>query len=286
MYNSKYQVKRLILSLMALTATEIVYGGMRQAVRSLELPQAAARQITSAEERARINKYVDNFINKMDEVAISHIFTEQHKVTSSFNPDPIAIPGAPGYFIKTDSSRVVGAKAFSDCIEKHKLQHVVVAEKWLYEIPDNIRKKHKISEKFLVVAKNVERAGGGRKSINLFQAKDVCCLLRNAHCFGRYYLDLTDENVFCDSADRLAFVDMERKGFDGPTPVGGLKMLSIKRNVDADAREFVEQELAEVDTFYWGCRYRMRANPKTTIALSIIGLISIGFFAWKYFKKK
>jgi hypothetical protein len=202
---------------------------------------------TSLWERERINRLLDQHSDDIKTMFYSRGLKEkdrENKTGASHvpnHPEVVEFPWLPGYFIKTDPTRVEGARTIDDCIQKYKLRHVGVAEKWLYTPSAHL------SQEPLVVAKKVEFVEGGSQ-INLKQAKDLCCVLRNAKYQGRYhYWDFSGGNLAPTPDGRLVFFDTESSSFVGFRDLGEPFIRLRRMAQDKETAQFFTQQLAEVD---------------------------------------
>lgn len=161
---------------------------------------------------------------------------------------PIEFPWLPGYFIKRDIRRIEAAKAFSDCIKEHKLNHLMVPEKWVYKIPvPELKDTYKAN---FVVAKKLK--GTHTKMIPLDHVKQFCILLNNAKYNSEYgeciFWDLKQDNLLSCDDGRTAFIDTELAGFAFTRKQqSSLLMGELKSNgsLDEQAKELIIQEVCQ-----------------------------------------
>lgn len=177
----------------------------------------------SLAERIRVTKLLNDHADE-----VKHVFRSKE------------FSWLPGYYIKTDKTRIKGAQALNNCIKKFGLKFVVVPEKWVYKIP----KPEYLGNQHLVIAKKLTETSGP-KEMSLEQAKEVFCLLRNAQYEGLYYADTDIENLLFCADGRIGFIDTETRGFL-QYPWDGLKELMTYRRKSPEAEAFLQQKLAQV----------------------------------------
>lgn len=268
--NLKPQTKmRLTVGVTSLAATGLLYSQtsnfFKSQVPNQQMPPMVKGEFVSAknectspnrtsdEERAKINQLLDQHcddIALMFELCYSFMTYEQRENKTGaryIDGTVVEFPWLPGYVIKTDPSRVEGAQAFADCIEKYNLNHVAVPEKWLYKIPLRYRITTLGQYQFLVIAKKIERKAEANCAINLEQARDLCCVLRNTRYQGGYYCDFQPSNLFQTTDGQIVFIDTETGGFGAISPALALIMCATTMKITDDrVSEFLGQQLAQV----------------------------------------
>lgn len=210
---------------------------------------------TSDEERARINQLLDQHADDIAVMFYNNTMAREdreRKTGARYVTDHaiVEFPWLPGYLIKTNPSRIGGAQVFLNCIEKYNLKHVTVPEKWLYKIPASINTQGAFfKDGFLVVVKKIEHKDEAACVINLAQAQDLCCVLRNTQYQGRYYSDIKPENLFQTPDGRFVFIDTEDGSFLGTKPA--MIYCSMMRLADDKVSQFIDQQLAQVEPEFY-----------------------------------
>jgi hypothetical protein len=193
----------------------------------------AEAEKTSPEERLRINQLLDQHA---DEII--------HKMP--YSGGVMEFSWLPGYLIKKENSRIKGAQAFSDCIQKYGLQYVTVSEKWSHEISLNVKHKRSVKKIELNLAVVKKSEGDHKGTLNLAQARDLCCILRNTKCFSGYYYDAHRNNLLYDTVGRVVLVDTEKRSFLSSTALTGLENLLMLTD-DDEVKMFIKQQIDEVE---------------------------------------
>lgn len=195
-------------------------------------------QTTSLEDREKINELIDGHFEE-----IQARFDEE-KENLGYTVKCLEFDWLPDYLIKLKRSRVSGAKALLKCVEKLKLDLIVIPEQWKYHAPQEYQQSPYST---LVIAKKLETADQ-HQPINFKQAQQIYTLLKHARYKGFLYSDAHTENLLRCPNGRIGFIDTEKSAWKADNRREALSNLlnqTFKNTFDKDAQEFIEKKLEQ-----------------------------------------
>lgn len=141
-----------------------------------------------------------------------------------------------GYMIKLGTDRIAGGDTLRRCIEKEKLDLIVIPEQRCFDIPETHQKMTEL--KSICIANKITGIQGKEIQISLNQTKHLILLIQNTGIGDMKWRNL----VHC-SDDRIAVIDTE--SFWG-LRYGLLSLLEGNTFTD-DARQLIVDEIAQLN---------------------------------------
>jgi hypothetical protein len=142
--------------------------------------------------------------------------------------------------------RIAGARKLRALIDKHNLQHVVVPDKWLRELPRDFNEHKRPSHMLIVERLNILDANESeRKYARIDEAvlRDLCIVL---HAFRG--LDSTAKNVPFTQDGKIAFIDTEHWDRHSKRKSKQREFLKyIGDHLSSDRRKFAKKTLEELE---------------------------------------
>ncbi len=151
----------------------------------------------------------------------------------------------PGYLIKTDESRVVGAEEIlRPCIEKYNLNLLGVPQKRRCPIPDeallpnDLKNYYRIRSNTLCVVEYIQ--GTQQWRWTLAQTQQMVTLLTQAE---KTFVDCVPQNFVCTPQGKVFIIDTEAKWIKAGAGQDGLCNLYVHNQFEPEARTFLDTEI-------------------------------------------
>lgn len=184
--------------------------------------------------KALLDTHYDEMLSSFEAGCSDKNCIKAHKVYT--------FPWLPGYLIKRHPHRMLGAEILHNCIEKNKLDLLVIPKKYLYHIngkPDILKK-----ENYFVLAQKIESDDLERGPFDLKQVQQICKLIHDTKFF-----DLGKKNYFRLKDKKIALIDTGYwKAFESNVFLALSKFIFDGHNLNSDftkeALEYLFKELA------------------------------------------